>query len=781
MKRSNKKLIALLSVCCLATAGLALAGCTGDPGKNGTNGKTAYEIAVENGFEGTEAEWLESLKAHEHTYDDKIEEVIKPTGMKGGLAYKACTAEGCDHQEFIALDTWAGVIPQNPYIIQNGETATVRINDYDSKKYGKSSECGEKGVMYFALELPQTGYVSLPTNFAGVEGVHVSYEFHVDGAYDFAKAARDYFVADDETETKYAYIKVTFTADEGYTYDPYVEVTGQVAVLEEGLVANKITVPVDALTEDSDIILYNEWGDEPLFSVEDSENGEGNYIPFDDKGVATLMLDPSKNYTFEISNLKEGATIISDTAITFPVDGSHDNGAEYTVVIGKEYAYSVTVKTADGAGIEGVTVKATNGAGEELKATADPDGAVAFDLPERINEKGEIVFDWKFVAEGDFGFGYGAPAEYTADLGVDGENDYAVTMTTSNLDVATWAADGTAYDVAVGTTQVLAKITVDKALKYNITLFNNDSNMFSQGTYTINVNGKTRTAGDPYGWNMKNSYTRDFEFVAGVNEIMITYKTGSGENASYDTKFPFAVKVELVPGQVVEPEPEVQATPVTLDANKQAQVVDGTEYAYEITEAGYYKLTIVNSSDMGNTMVYKTKADCDPMPGYGDVWLDCYNNSDPSVTTEVELAVEDKLTFYIYNYGEGALNVTVKIEKVTAEVPAAQTPVTLDANKQAQVVDGIEYAYEVTEAGYYKLTIVSSNDLDNTMVYATKAACDPMPGYGDVWLDCYNNSDPSVTTKLQLSVDDKLTFYIYNYGSEEVLNVTVQIEKVEMA
>ena len=26
------------------------------------NGKSAYEIAVENGFEGSEAEWLESLK-----------------------------------------------------------------------------------------------------------------------------------------------------------------------------------------------------------------------------------------------------------------------------------------------------------------------------------------------------------------------------------------------------------------------------------------------------------------------------------------------------------------------------------------------------------------------------------------------------------------------------------------------------------------------------------------------------------------------------------------------
>jgi len=33
----------------------------GLPGESGLDGKSAYEIAVENGFEGTEQEWLESL------------------------------------------------------------------------------------------------------------------------------------------------------------------------------------------------------------------------------------------------------------------------------------------------------------------------------------------------------------------------------------------------------------------------------------------------------------------------------------------------------------------------------------------------------------------------------------------------------------------------------------------------------------------------------------------------------------------------------------------------
>lgn len=34
----------------------------GQQGTNGLNGLSAYDIAVKNGFTGTEVEWLESLK-----------------------------------------------------------------------------------------------------------------------------------------------------------------------------------------------------------------------------------------------------------------------------------------------------------------------------------------------------------------------------------------------------------------------------------------------------------------------------------------------------------------------------------------------------------------------------------------------------------------------------------------------------------------------------------------------------------------------------------------------
>ena len=43
-----------------------IAGTKGDkgaPGKDGIDGKSAYELAVEHGYTGTEEEWLDSLKA----------------------------------------------------------------------------------------------------------------------------------------------------------------------------------------------------------------------------------------------------------------------------------------------------------------------------------------------------------------------------------------------------------------------------------------------------------------------------------------------------------------------------------------------------------------------------------------------------------------------------------------------------------------------------------------------------------------------------------------------
>jgi len=58
------KLIKLLPLIIISAMLLSLSGCAlaGEPGKDGADGLSAYEIAVKYGFEGTEEEWVYSLQ-----------------------------------------------------------------------------------------------------------------------------------------------------------------------------------------------------------------------------------------------------------------------------------------------------------------------------------------------------------------------------------------------------------------------------------------------------------------------------------------------------------------------------------------------------------------------------------------------------------------------------------------------------------------------------------------------------------------------------------------------
>lgn len=57
-------------------------------GRQGIPGKSAYQTAVLNGFEGTEKEWLDSLKGDAFTYDDfTSEQLAKLTGPQGKTGY----------------------------------------------------------------------------------------------------------------------------------------------------------------------------------------------------------------------------------------------------------------------------------------------------------------------------------------------------------------------------------------------------------------------------------------------------------------------------------------------------------------------------------------------------------------------------------------------------------------------------------------------------------------------------------------------------------------------
>jgi predicted small secreted protein len=110
MNTKNIKRTAAAALAAILAAILS-AGCdtlTGPAGEDGTNGKSAYEIAVTNGFQGTEAEWLASLKGADGktaktAYDFAVEQGFTGTetqwiaslkGTNGRTAYETAAANG---------------------------------------------------------------------------------------------------------------------------------------------------------------------------------------------------------------------------------------------------------------------------------------------------------------------------------------------------------------------------------------------------------------------------------------------------------------------------------------------------------------------------------------------------------------------------------------------------------------------------------------------------------------------------------------------------------------
>lgn len=73
----------------------------GMKGLQGTEGKSAYDIAVLNGFDGSEADWLLTLKGDAFEYEDFTAEQLTnlrgPKGAKGdAFTYEDFTPEQLD-------------------------------------------------------------------------------------------------------------------------------------------------------------------------------------------------------------------------------------------------------------------------------------------------------------------------------------------------------------------------------------------------------------------------------------------------------------------------------------------------------------------------------------------------------------------------------------------------------------------------------------------------------------------------------------------------------------
>ena len=93
----------------------SLVGEAGVNGTNGTNGKSAYELAVENGFEGSVTEWLASLVGKDGAAAEKGED-----GIDGKSAYELAVENGYEGD----VQTWlASLVGRNGIDGTNGKSA----------------------------------------------------------------------------------------------------------------------------------------------------------------------------------------------------------------------------------------------------------------------------------------------------------------------------------------------------------------------------------------------------------------------------------------------------------------------------------------------------------------------------------------------------------------------------------------------------------------------------------------------------------------------------------
>lgn len=158
-----------LAACCLAAVLLPLTAC------DGLNGKSAYEIAVEHGFEGTEEEWLLSLKGRDGDDGDDLdvqalyETAVQEEGFSGSIMdfiaqYFSLDVQQNTDTEVIAHNTMSVV-----GIYCSFEVTALVGNGPFGYTYQTTIECSTgSGVIYYLEK--ENGRAYILTNY------HVVYD-----------------------------------------------------------------------------------------------------------------------------------------------------------------------------------------------------------------------------------------------------------------------------------------------------------------------------------------------------------------------------------------------------------------------------------------------------------------------------------------------------------------------------------------------------------------------------------------------------------------------------
>jgi Outer membrane cytochrome MtrC/MtrF-like, domains II/IV len=135
MKRLKWLKVFLVAGCLVLP--LVMAGCSGDDGSNGAAGLSAYQIAVNNGFTGTEQEWLASL------------DPTNPTSAANNVQPESCSTchngtvarTGTSHQDQYNGLFQQGVVVVDPASITYANDGTNDTITFNMTKNGVAYDC----------------------------------------------------------------------------------------------------------------------------------------------------------------------------------------------------------------------------------------------------------------------------------------------------------------------------------------------------------------------------------------------------------------------------------------------------------------------------------------------------------------------------------------------------------------------------------------------------------------------------------------------------------------
>ncbi len=128
-------------------------GSTGDSGQTGADGKSAYEIAMDNGFIGSETDWLKSLRG------DKGE-----PGDNGDIGI---SIEKVEQTTISTEDMGENIITVT---LSDGSSSTFQVKNGSKGSTGEAGSKGEKGDIGLTGKDGESAYqIAVNNGFAGTE------------------------------------------------------------------------------------------------------------------------------------------------------------------------------------------------------------------------------------------------------------------------------------------------------------------------------------------------------------------------------------------------------------------------------------------------------------------------------------------------------------------------------------------------------------------------------------------------------------------------------------